>query len=474
MTRWLKWLLVVTGCALFGGAVALGWYVFQAGPVASGFVAKYLCSSTFVSRRDPAVVFEQEVTPVNPIASHFTYSIDGKMRSVTASFGGLFSRKAIFREGCGCTLVVGVAEEAIREQRIVSPDFNQKRPRHRKDRPWPQGNSGPVNPTEVGADAEKLKAALDDAFAEPFQDKRRNTRAVVVVYKGRLIAERYAGGVDRQTASLGWSMSKSVTNALAGILVQGAQLDIMQPVDVPEWRGHGQKAKITLDHLLRMSSGLQFEEVYKPLYDATRMLYASPGFAAYAAAKPMEAEPNHKWHYSSGTSNIVARILRRRMEKVYPYYLDYIYERMFHRIGMYSAIMEPDAAGTFVGSSYTLATALDWARFGLLYLQDGVWQGERILPAGWVAYSTTPTGGAPKGQYGAHFWLNRGSLDDPHDRRWPHAPRDAFGAMGYQDQRVIIIPSHKAVLVRFGATTDRQAWDTDAFIQQVLAALPHQ
>jgi len=267
-------------------------------------------------------------------------------------------------------------------------------------------------------------------------------------------------------------MSKSITNALAGILVKEGRLDIHQSAPVPQWQGDVEKSKIIIGHLLRMSSGLKFDEIYTPLFDAAHMLYDSHSFAAFAAAKPMEAEPGTKWQYSSGTSNILAEVLREQMESAFPYYFDYIYEKLFHRIGMTSAIMEPDASGTFVGSSYTLATALDWARFGQLYLQDGVWQGERILPQGWVHYSTTPTPKAPKGCYGAHFWLNAGTPGDPTNRPWPNAPLDTFAALGFQGQNLIIIPSRKTVLVRLGASTGSNVWSTDDFIQGVLAALP--
>jgi CubicO group peptidase (beta-lactamase class C family) len=139
---------------------------------------------------------------------------------------------------------------------------------------------------------------------------------------------------------------------------------------------------------------------------------------------------------------------------------------------MRSAVMEPDPSGTFVGSSYMFATPRDWARFGLLYLRDGLWQGERILPEGWVAYSTTPTPKAPHGQYGAHFWLNAGTPSDPANRRWPHVPRDAFSAEGFQEQSVVVIPSRKLVVVRFGLTSDPQAWDMDGFLSDLLAAIP--
>ncbi len=206
--------------------------------------------------------------------------------------------------------------------------------------------------------------------------------------------------------------------------------------------------------------------------DATKMLYGSYDFAAYAAAKPMEAGPDEKWNYSGGTTNILARIVRQTIEQTHEYYYDFMYQELFDKIGMYSALMEPDSSGTFVGSSYAFATPRDWARFGLLYLQDGVWDGERILPEGWVQYTTTPTPKAPQGEYGAHFWLNAGATDNPADRRWPNSPPDAFAALGFQMQRVIVIPSKNLVLVRFGATTDREAWNDDAFITNVIAALP--
>jgi len=330
-----------------------------------------------------------------------------------------------------------------------------------------------VNPADIGIDAKRLPAALDEAFSEPGLENPRKTRAVVVVYDGQLIAERYAPGFNKDMPLMGWSMSKSVTNALVGILVRQGRLDVTKPAPVPEWQKEGDPRKsITLDQLLRMSSGLEFVEKYAPLYDATEMLYGSYDFGAYAADKPLETEPDGKWYYSSGTANIVARIVRHTVERNYRYYYNFIFEELFEKIGMYSAVMEPDSSGTFVGSSYTMATPRDWARFGLLYFQDGVWRGERVLPDGWVKYSTTPTPKAPMGQYGRLFWLNAGSPDDPNRRLWPSAPRDAFAAQGFQEQKLIIIPSRKLILVRLGATTDREAWDTDAFIKSILDCLP--
>jgi hypothetical protein len=357
---------------------AAGWYLRQAMPIGAGFVAKYICSSVFISHRDPAIVFKEDVAPVNPLARWVDYHVDLEQQSVTADTLGLFTMRAIFRQGCGCTLVAGTTAELMRAQPLVAPDFNRTRPVRREELPWPQGDQGPVDPTVAGIDGARLHQAMDNAF----------------------------------------------------------------------------------------------EEVYAPRFDATQMLYGSYDFAAYAATRPLQGPPDSRWHYSSGTTNIVARVVRQTVVAHYPYYYSFMYEKFFDRIGMHSAVFEPDASGTFVGSSYLLATPRDWARFGQLYLQDGVWQGQRLLPEGWVRYTTTPTGGAPKGQYGASFWLNAGEPGNPANRRWPDAPTDAYAALGFQEQNVIIIPSRKAVLARFGATANRAAWDANRFIQNVLAALP--
>ena len=473
MKRGVKIILIVIACVLTATVATGGWLFSKALPIGTGFVAKYICSSTFISNRDPEIVFAEEVEPVNIIAKVVDFRVNREQKSVTATSFGLFALTAIYREGCGCSLVIGTTAEEMARQKLVPPDFTKKRPRHRADLPWPAGSQGPANPSVVGVDVQKLAKALDAAFAEPGPEKARKTRAVVVVYDGQLIAERYASGFDKDMPLLSWSMSKSFTNALVGILVRQNRLDIMKPAPVPEWNNEDDaRQKITLDQLLRMSSGLKFGEVYLPLYDVSYMLYGSHDFAAYAAARPLETTPGSKWNYSSGTANIVARIVRQTIEKEYDYYYSFIYKELFDKIGMYSAIVEPDSSGTFVGSSYALATPRDWARFGLLYLQNGVWQGERIFPQDWVAYTTTPTPGAPKGEYGAHIWLNAGSADNPQNRRWPGAPRDAFAATGFQEQKVIVIPSRKLVLVRFGATTDRKTWNTDEFIKNILAALP--
>jgi len=465
-------LTVAAGIALVL-AVAAGWFMVKAMPIGTGYVAKYLCTSTFLSRRDPQTVFVEDIKPVNPLARVVRWKIDRAGRTVTATAFTAFTAKALYREGCGCTLLAGAAEAALRRQHFYRPDNSYDVPARSPDQPWPLGSDGPVDPVSEGVDARQLEKALDDAFAEPGTEKKRNTRAVAVVYNGKLIAERYASGFGPHMPMLGWSMSKSVTNALVGLLVGQGRLALEDPAPVPEWRAPDDpRHKITLDQLMRMSSGLAFEEAYRPLADATDMLYEAQDFGAFAAQSHLEAPPDRKWSYSSGTANIIARIVRYEAEKTAPDYYRFMREALFGRIGMTSMVIEPDPSGTFVGSSYAVATVRDWARFGLLYLQDGIWDGKRVLPEGWVAYSTTPTPKAPRGEYGALFWLNAGASGSPDNRLWPHAPADAYAAQGFQEQKVIVIPSRDAVLVRFGATSQRSAWDTDAFIAGVLRALP--
>jgi len=471
MTHLRKKILIGIGTLLILVLVGAGWYLSMAVPIGTGYTARYICSSVFISHRDPQLTYREDVAPINPLAKIIDVNIDHAQKTVVASSFGLFKSTALYREGCGCTLVTGTTEAELRKQKFMIPEPTPV-PQIVPDAPWPTGEGASPEPLAGEVNMDKLKGVLDAAFAEPHPERKKMTRAVIVVYDGKLIGERYAPGFDNSTPLLGWSMSKSVTNALVGILVRQGKVRIREPAPVPEWQKAGDPRKsLTLDQLLRMSSGLKFDETYEPLHDVTDMLYRSYDFAAYAAEKSLDAEPEGKWAYSSGTANIIARIVRHAAEKDYPRYYDFLRKGLFAKIGMHSAVAEPDPSGTFVGSSYMFATPRDWARFGLLYLQDGLWGGERVLPEGWVKYSAAPTPKAPQGQYGALFWLNAGTEANPKDRLWPSAPSDAFAARGYQEQYVVIIPSKKLVIVRFGATSVRGAWDMNAFISQVTSSI---
>jgi CubicO group peptidase (beta-lactamase class C family) len=267
-------------------------------------------------------------------------------------------------------------------------------------------------------------------------------------------------------------MTKSLTSTLVGILAGEGKLSLEAPAPVPEWAGAADpRRRITLEQLLWMSSGLRFSETYaeKPVSDVQLMLFTVPDTAAYAARLPLESEPGTKWHYSTGTTNILARIIRSAFldEKEH---IAFPRRALFDRIGMRTAVFEVDASGTFNGGAFLYASARDWARLGLLYLNDGNWEGERILPGGWVAYATTPAPTAEKGDYGAQIWLNRGPQDHPERRPFPDLPQDLFYFEGYQGQFVGIIPSRRLVAVHLGMQTTGE-WDKVEFLKKILNAI---
>jgi len=452
--------------------VALGYGIYfidSALPIGNGYTAKYICSQVFIAGRNDGYVFEQEVKPTNALFSLISYSVDNKGKTVTAK--GLGFRKlitAVYREGFGCTLAIdSTKDELIKQTQGALPGK-----KHDPNLIWPRGEKVDLVSLPPEVDMAKLNKAVEEAFKEPLPKNKRNTQGVVVVYKNRIIAEKYAEGFSPATPILGWSMTKSITNALIGKLVNQKKLDIMKPAPVAAWNKPGDpRSKITLDQLLRMSSGLKFDEIYGPLQDVTDMLYGSKSMAEYAWAKQLETKPDGKCYYSSGTANIIARIVRDTAGGTLVDGYNFARINLFDKLNMHSAIIEPDASGSFVGSSYMLATPRDWARFGLFTLRDGVWNGERILPAGWVKYSTTPTPLALKGEYGAHFWLNAGEKGNPQNRTYPSLPTDLYYLSGFNGQVVAVIPSRDIVIVRMGVTHDEASWPQEEFLRQVLDSI---
>ncbi len=464
MKKALKWTGVVAALVIVAAVIYCVHYIQANGPVGTGYTAKILCSSVFVSGREPGDVLDVDLEFVKSYG--ISAQADREDKTTSASIMGLVKRRAAYRPGLGCTLLLGVTEAEIEEQALRKPKPLPA------DLAWPHG-SMVSDALPAGVDKEKLDSALDWAFSEPDPEHPLRTRAVAVVYNGELIAERYALGFSKDTPLLGWSMTKIVTNAMVGILVKQGRLSVHRPAPVPEWSGpNDPRHEITLDNLLRMNSGLKFQEEYEenPNSDCNVMLFVKKDAAAFAASMPLEAEPGERWQYSSGTTNIISRIIRQAVPGDHRYYLTFPRRELFNRIGMKSAVIEPDPSGTFVGSSFMYATARDWARFGLLYLKDGVWERERILPEGWVEYSTTPTKNTPPGKgYGAQWWLNTGGQD-----RWmPELPQDIYSARGHEGQYVTVIPSRDTVVVRLGFTVTHKAhWDHQEFLKKVLAALP--
>jgi CubicO group peptidase (beta-lactamase class C family) len=306
-------------------------------------------------------------------------------------------------------------------------------------RDWPIGELHRV-------DRSAFEALVAEAFEAKVTPSLGETHALLVVQGGRITFERYGDSFDQTSTHHSWSKAKSITQALIGLLVRDGKLDIKAPAAVPEWAGDA-RAEITLDHLLRMSSGLKFIEDYAPgggPSDVIAMLFneGKDDVAAYAARQPLEHKPGTFWSYASGTTNIICRLAAQTLGAYGPDFKRFMLTRLFEPLGIRSAIPKFDNAGVFIGSSYCFMTARDFARFGLLYLRDGLWEGRRILPEGWVDYARTPTyqqPGTEDSRYGAHWWLDGGGAH-------------SFSANGYDGQYTIIAPDRDLIIVRHGIT----------------------
>jgi CubicO group peptidase (beta-lactamase class C family) len=400
----------------------------------SGFSAKSMASAHFIGHRSQEMI-ENGDNDIKLITLAKN-QIDENGKFATASVYGLKERKAIYREGLGATL--------INDDFDVSKPYKvPKRTKLNTNLPFPYGNIEPKDTIFANIDYSKLNAAVANAFDKKGQKVKR-TRSILVIYKDKIIAEKYDTGFNKDSKILGWSMTKSVTATLFGILQKQGKLDISKPVPIVEW-ANDERAKITINDLLHMNSGLEWEEDYTKICDATKMLFQAEDMSQAQLLKPAKFKPNTHWNYSSGTTNLLSGILRKQF-KTHQEYLDFWYSALIDKIGMHSMVVETDMAGNYVGSSYSWATTRDWAKFGLLYLHNGNWNGEQLFDESWAKYVTTPTQGS-KGDYGAHFWLNAGG-------RYSDAPGDLYSANGYQGQKVFIIPSYDLVIVRMGLTED--------------------
>jgi CubicO group peptidase (beta-lactamase class C family) len=433
-------------------------YAWQAFPIISGYGAKNMASAVFVQHRDPASILKEDLGEF-PFTIG-TYTVNREDSSVTGSVWGLAKRKAIYRPGLGCTLINDITEDALRKQVYqLAAD-----PAVKMDSlPWPYGDRI-IDSTPAVINKQLLQQAIDHAMQAQKDGKPAYTRAVLVVYDGKLVAEQYANGFDEHTLMLGWSISKSLTGALIGVLVQQGKLDVNAPAPVPEWQ-HTKKQKIRLKDLLQQTSGLDFEENYTKPSEVTNMLFKRGDMAGFTASLPLKYEPGTVFNYSSGNSNILSRIIKHTVGN--KDYVAFPYKALFHKLHMYSTLLEPDASGTFIGSSYSYATARDLARFGLLYYSNGLWNGEQVLPSNWVQQSIQPSAADKLKHYGYQFWLNGYDKKDPSKRMYPDVPNDMFFADGYGGQDIYIIPSKKLVVVRLGLHTI----DENLLLKEIIQAL---
>ena len=411
--------------------------------VATGFAAHIVCTKTFVSGLDPQTVFA-EITDragIRRLRSVLGYRLDRAGKTVDASVAGLFGSRAAFHDGFGCVLLHGPDGPYLLKSDIAA----LKTP---KSPPLLAEIAGAA--IVVPSDPE-LKAALDHAFEEPATPPFRRTKAVVVVHDGSVIAERYASGVGVETPLLGFSMTKSVVNALLGILTQQGRISPSMPAPIAEWRGAADpRREIEVEHLMRMTSGLALDETNTGFDPATQMVYLHNDMAGFAAKAAIIAPPGKRWAYSSPSTQLLARIIRDIVggpEQT----LAFAWRELFNPLGMRDVTLEFDATGTLQGSAYMLASARDWARFGLLYLNDGMIGGHRILPDEWVDFSAIATLGT---DYGAGFWTNRSEHEHAKGRVRSGIPRDALFALGDLGQRIVVLPSQHLVIVRLGDSVD--------------------
>lgn len=434
------------------------WAVRQVATTSTELLAKQLCSLVFVTGLDADVARNLGVKPRFGLPhSQFKHKILNNPKGVEVS-GLTQVATAQYRQGYGCTL-----QQDIDQLAPVTEVVTVNR----------QVEGVNVQVREQYFDPSALEAALSRTFEEPNphqtkQNRSRQTLAVAIRYRGALIAERYAPGLGPTTALPGRSMATSVTTTLAGMLQHQGLINTTDTALFNEWPATDNRRKISLDHLLRMLSGIDLPETGSGSNAHAPMLFHHGNSAAYALAQGLDHLPGKHWFYSGGNTNLAAHYLTQKAGGYASMYTQI--RTLFDTLGMHSAVLEPDASGTFLGSSSMFASARDWSKLGQLYLQEGLWQERRLLPEGWVEYVTSKTTVAdPRRRYGAGFWL----ADDPSiysQNGVPALPGDTFSAHGKQNQAMHIIPSEELVVVRLGATRDywqSGEWD---LVSDVIAA----
>lgn len=451
--KWIAGLIVVA-------LVALGLWLYAAPPalirVAAGYTAKIVCSNVFVAGRDAQDVLKTDVqAPGHPVLRLMSVRVDPEKATVSAGLFGLFGEGlAVARDNGGCATVPDGNVAAAKA-------FSQEPPAAGIDQQslWPKGER--VDPSQNPI----VATILDDAGATG-----PGMRAVVVVKDGRIIAERYGDGFSASTPLLGWSMTKTVNAALIGTLVKTHKMSLDATGLFEAWKNDG-RSGISLADLMAMSSGLEFNEDYGAVADVTRMLYLEPDMAGFAEAKPLAGEIGKVWSYSSGTAVMLSRLWQdavgnRAVALAWPR------TALFDPLGMTSAVMETDARGTFVGSSYLYATAHDWARFAQFLIDDGVWNGVRLLPEGFVSWMREPAP-ASGGRYGrGQLWLvgpeegkpalEEGGLD---------LPADTFWMLGHDGQSIAVVPSQRLAVIRLGLTPGDLGYRPQAMVAALARAL---
>ncbi len=491
LPRALLWFVAGLAAVLAVALAALAWSGIPA--TAAGMAAKGVCSAAFVAGRAWPTLLADDVLPASAVLKAIRVTVNDKDKQVSATFAGLFDRTASWLPSRGCVLDLGgtVARPDTGRPANWEGGFSAGRAKGTPQaatpqaaaapRPWPDGNGPlPLDQWPPGVNAVALQSVIAQAMAGAGDPAAANPRGVAVVVKGKLIALQTAPGFAPDTLLHGWSMAKTVTGMLLYKMAADSGLPLNTPVVnafligreppwVAAWRNDARRG-IKVSDLLYMRDGLANAEDYQPGGAVPRMLWGERDAAAYAAAAVSEAPPGQRWRYLSQTANLLTAVARGRAANDREYW-DYPQRALFNPIGAYSAVMETDTAGNWVGSSYVWASVGDWARLGQLMLNDGQWGERQVLPAGWLKRAATAATPGTEGRgYGAMTWLYGQPQAGACKGRG--IPDDTLAMIGLWGQIVAMVPSREAVIVRLGWTFDKTKFDGCALVANILKTLP--
>lgn len=436
---------------------------------AVGFTAHQLCSGLWVVGRDYQrsieEVLAQDVRPFPHFhwMEDYTYAVDETDRSVTVRAPGVDPRTARYNGDQGCAILAAGAEQVYFEPLEVTPNLPDP-----DLQDWPTGDRNARGGfPEVNRPA--LESVLEWAFDDEALDPPQNTRGLVIVYRGKIVGERYEPGWGPHTPQLSWSMGKSIASALTGVMIQGGYYSLDDRAPIEEWQGkHDPRRNIRIRDLLRMSSGLDFDyfglsgpSSYVAANEHIRIYFDALNAYLHSINQPLRFEPGTVWRYRNSDPLSLMLIVRRALEEHGENFMSFPQRHLFDRIGIRSMVLETDPWGNFLITGRDFGSTRDWARFALLHLQEGVWEGERILPQGWTDFVSTPTPSDPSQSYGGLFWLNRG-------KRLDRVPRDAYWASGHMGQTAMIIPSREMVIVRHGPSGGESQSYLNRLVGQIL------
>lgn len=483
----------------------------------AGYASKNACSIIFVGERDLQSAIEAEFN-FPPISIIFNFVIDEENKCVTATSLLGYEKKACYRsKELGCSIVYDekLISESV-EKNLYIPAFHIENVittvpfEELKDIEWPAGYK--IDELLV----EKAKsginfAQLDKLVNEHFENKDYNARAFIVVKDGQIIYEKYGNNFNEHSKLLGWSMSKSVLASLINIRIKEGYMSLDDGIHYPWYNSANDErvSSVTVRALLQMIDGLDFEEDYLPWSDVPKMLYTEPSSAHFVGKRSLRKDPASKvntcFRYSSGSTNILSFALRMSFDKQYPdnpqkgyeEYLRYPFEQFFNPLGMSSTVFEVDPVGTYIGSSYAWATARDWAKFGLLYLNNGKYFNRQLnatsnmFADGWIDFVRGSTFSS-KNLYGGQFWIggNNQQITEeelkysdmcdelypsrlfPKRDHWRMLPENSYFAHGFEEQMTLLSPDHNVVLIRLGCTSEILSWDKGGFYKSIMDLFP--